>query len=228
MEGAIRVLIADDQSLMRAALRLCLEPEPDIEVVGEASDGGQAVDLARRLRPDVVLMDLRMPEVDGIQATRRLAGPGVEQSVRVLAITGFDLDENILAALRAGASGFLVKDATADQIVHAVRVVAAGEALLSPSVTRRLLDAYVRFLPVTAPLDSVAGLTPRELTVLRLVARGWGNTQIARSLHLAPSTVKSHVAHLLAKLGVPDRVHLVIYAYETGLVAPLGTVGGDA
>ncbi len=137
MGDAIRVLIADDQSLMRAALRLCL---------------------------DVALMDLRVPEVDGIQATRRLAGPGIEPSVRVLAITGFDLDENILAALRAGASGFLVKDAAADQIVHAVRVVAAGEALLSPSVTRRLLDAYVRFLPAAPPLESTAGLTPRELT----------------------------------------------------------------
>ena len=219
-----RVLIADDQPLMRAALRDCLAGEPGLDVVGEASNGHQAVELARRLRPDVVLMDVRMPGLDGVAATRLLTadrddGGGVP---RVLMLTTFDLDEYLVEALRAGASGFLLKDATAEEVVHAVRTVAAGDALLAPAVTRRLLDRYAQYLPSPrAPVeDSVSGLTPRELAVLRLVSRGLSNDEIAVRLHLARSSVKSHVSHLLSKLDRVDRVQLVILAYESGLVRP--------
>lgn len=221
----ISVLIADDQPLMRAALRLSLTAEPDIELAGEAADGRQAVELAEQTRPDVVIMDIRMPHLDGVAATRQLTTPGDVKPAKVLVITTFDLDEYVVEALRAGASGFLVKDATPEELVHAVRMIAAGNALLAPSITRRLLDRYARRLPPVAPqgLQVLESLTARELAVLNLVARGHSNTELGQALHLAESTVKTHVGHLLAKLGLPDRVHLVIFAYESGLIEP-GTI----
>jgi DNA-binding NarL/FixJ family response regulator len=218
----ISVLIADDQPLMRAALRMYLEAESDIDVVGEAGDGERAVALAEQLRPDVVVMDIRMPILDGVEATRRLTTRGTGEAVKVLVITTFDLDENVVEALRAGASGFLLKDATADELVHAVRVVAAGDALLAPAVTRRLLDQYAHRLPPPTPprSQSVKNLTNREHQVLALVTRGYSNSAIARELHLAESSVKTHVSHLLHKLDLTDRVQLVVFAYENGLVQP--------
>lgn len=219
----IRVLIADDQSLMRTALRSCLDGEPDIEVVGEAADGLQAVELAETLRPDVVLMDIRMPHLDGVEATRRLAGRLAPSPTKVLVVTTFSLDEYVFEALRAGASGFLLKDATAEEVVHAVRVIAAGDALLAPAVTRQLLDRYARTLPRAVPSAELTdGLTDREVDVLRLVSVGLGTAEIAAELRVAPSSVKTHIGHLLDKLGVPDRLHLVIYAYENGLIQPGG------
>jgi DNA-binding NarL/FixJ family response regulator len=218
----ITVVIADDQPLMRAALRTCLAAEPDIDVVAEAADGLQAVALATRLRPDVVVMDIRMPNLDGVAATRRLTPADVDKPVRVLAITTFNLDEYVVEALRAGASGFLLKDATPQELVHAVRVIAAGDALLAPAVTRRLLDKYARHLPPATSESSalLKNITSRELAVLKLVARGLSNAEIGQELHLAESSVKTHVSHLLAKLRLPDRVQLVVFAYETGLVHP--------
>ncbi|MFL6129401.1 MAG: response regulator [Mycobacteriales bacterium] len=218
-----RVLIADDQPLMRSALRECLTGPAGLDLVGEAADGHQAVELARRLRPDVVLMDVRMPGLDGVAATRLVTAARDDgHVVRVLMLTTFDLDEYVVEALKAGASGFLLKDATAEELVHAVRVVAAGDALLAPAVTRRLLDRYVRYLPSPRPPadDLVRGLTTRELAVLRLVSCGLNNDEIAARLHLARSSVKSHVSHLLTKLGRADRVQLVVLAYESGLVRP--------
>jgi len=214
------VLIADDQPLMRAALRMSLTAEPDIEVVGEAANGLEAVELAQSLQPDVVIMDIRMPHLDGVAATGRLTSPQSGTPCKVLVITTFDLDEYVVEALRAGASGFLVKDVTSEELVHAVRVIAAGNALLAPTVTRRLLALYAHRLPVR-PSDStglIKSLTARELEVLQLIARGMSNLEIGQALHLAESSVKSHVGHLLAKLGRTDRVHLVIFAYESGLV----------
>ena len=218
----ITLLIADDQPLMRAALCMILAAEPDLEVVGEAADGLQAVLLAQQLRPDVVVMDIRMPVLDGIAATRRLTAQGGDEPAKVLALTTFDLDEYVVEALRAGASGFLLKDATAEELVHAVRVIAAGDALLAPAVTRRLLDRYARRLPPATSGESevLAGTTKRELAVLRLVARGYSNAQIGQALHVAETTVKSHVGHLLAKLGLTGRVQLVVLAYESGLIQP--------
>ena len=218
----ISVLIADDQPLMRAALRMYLEAESDIDVVGEAGDGEKAVALAEQLRPVVVVMDIRMPNLDGVEATRRLTTRNNGDSVRVLVITTFDLDDYVVEALRAGASGFLLKDATADELVHAVRVVAAGDALLAPAVTRRLLDQYAHRLPPPTPprSQSVKNLTNREHQVLALVTRGYSNSAIAQELHLAESSVKTHVSHLLHKLGLTDRVQLVVFAYENGLVQP--------
>lgn len=226
----IRVLIADDQPLMRAALRTCLEHEPDISVVGEAGDGRQAVSMASRLKPDVVLLDVRMPVLDGVEATRQLMSLPVDDRVRVLVITTFDLDEYIVEVLRAGASGFLIKDASAEEVVRAVRVIAAGEALLAPSVTRRLLDRYARFLPAAtgAVPDRLAGLTNRELAVLQLACRGLTNAEIANSLHVAPSSVKTHIGHLLGKLHLTDRVQLVVFAYDNGLIQPGGRLAPDA
>jgi DNA-binding NarL/FixJ family response regulator len=227
----IRIVIADDQPLMRAALRGCLAATPDVTVLGEATNGLEAVDVARRLLPDVVLMDIRMPLLDGIAATRQLTmtdstteDPSTPPT-RVLILTTFDADDYVLAALRAGASGFLLKDATEEELVHAIRVVAHGEALLAPAVTRLLLDRYVHYLPPVAPAAAslLEGLTPRELMVLRLVCRGLSNSEMAGRLHLALSSVKSHISHLLTKLNCVDRVHLVILGYEIGLIHP-----GDA
>ena len=213
----IRVVVADDQPLMRSALRMCLSPEPDIDVVGEAGDGQETVALAARLRPDVVIMDIRMPVLDGVAATALLTAGGRDGPTRVLIITAFDLDEYVVEALRAGASGFLVKDATPDELVHAIRVIAAGDAVLSPGVTGRLLDLLDRLPPPRPESSMPAPLTNRERSVLQLVAEGLSNREIGQALFLAESTVKSHVGHLLAKLGLTDRVHLVIFAYDTGL-----------
>ncbi|MCW3005245.1 MAG: putative two-component system response regulator, partial [Conexibacter sp.] len=219
----ITVLIADDQPLMRSAMRTCLEGEPDITVVGEASNGAEAVLLAQRLRPAVVVMDVRMPIMDGIEATRRVVALQVDPPTRVLVMTTFDLDEYIIDALRGGASGFLVKDSTQEELVYAVRMLAAGQALLSPSVTRRLLELRARTLtpvPTRARDAALAVLTARELAVLELVARGLSNSAIATVLGVAPSSVKTHVGHLLTKLGLIDRVHLVVFAYDHELVRP--------
>jgi len=217
----IRVLIADDQPLMRAALRTCLEAEPDITVVGEAAEGVEAVRLARRLRPQVVVMDVRMPIMDGIEATRQIVVLDDGPPPRVLVMTTFDIDEHIIEAVRAGASGFLVKDSPPEDLVHAVRVIAGGQALLSPSVTRRLLDLRGRSLPPLPARDAALdGITTRELTVLKLVAKGLSNARIAVEMRVAPSSVKTHVGHLLAKLGFTDRVQLVVFAYEHELIRP--------
>jgi DNA-binding NarL/FixJ family response regulator len=217
---SLRALVADDQPVVRAGFRTILEAS-SIEVVAEAGDGVEAVAAARRTRPDVVLMDIRMPELDGIEATRRLAGPGVDDPVRVLVLTTFDLDDYVYEALRAGASGFLLKDVGREELVAAVQVVAAGDALLAPSVTRRLLEEFAR-RPASErpPPASLDVLTPREREVLELVARGHSNAEIASELFVGEATVKSHVAHLLMKLGLRDRVHAVIHAYEVGLVRP--------
>ncbi len=223
MTGATTVLIADDQPLMRSALRTCLEAEPDIRVVGEAANGAETVRQVERLHPDVVVMDVRMPIMDGIEATRRIVQGTAHAPPRVLVMTTFDLDEHIIDALRAGASGFLIKDAPAEELVRAVRLIAAGEAVLAPSVTRRLLDLRARTLtPVpSAERDkALAGITARELAVLKLAARGLSNNDIARQLNVAASSVKTHIGHLLTKLGYHDRVQLVVFAYEHGLVQP--------
>jgi len=214
----IRVLIADDQALVRAGFRVILDAEPDLEVVGETPDGCATIDAAARLRPDVVLMDIRMPNLDGIEATRRIAAgaPGP----RILILTTFDLDEYVYEALRAGASGFLLKDAGADELLHAVRVVAAGDALLSPSITRRLIADYARRPPQSERPTALGELTPRELEVLRFVARGLSNSDIARKLVLGEATIKTHVARIFQKLDLHDRAQAVVMAYETGLVAP--------
>jgi len=212
----LRLLIADDQPLMRAGFRAVLEATGDMEVVGEAADGEQAVELARRLRPDVVLMDIRMPVLDGIEATRRLAGH------RVLILTTFGLDDYIIEALRAGASGFVLKDVPTEELVRAVRIIGAGEALLSPAVTRRLLDRVGRRLPASATTTPAAftELTEREREVFELLARGLSNAEIAELLVVGDATVKTHVSNVLTKLGLRDRVQAVVLAYESGLIAP--------
>ncbi len=219
---SIRVLIADDQALVRTGFRMILEAESDLEVTGEAADGQQAVEIARRTRPDVVLMDIRMPRLDGVEATRRLAGPGVPAPVKVLILTTFDLDEYIVEGLRAGASGFMLKDVPPEKLVEGIRVIAAGDALLAPSVTRRLLDRFVsRLPPANGRLpDRLAALTEREREVLKLVATGLSNSEIAEKLFVSETTVKTHVSHALMKLGLRDRVQAVVLAYETGLVQP--------
>ena len=222
----LTVLIADDQPLMRGALRTCLEAEPDITVVGEAADGAETLRMTQRLRPAVVVLDVRMPIMDGIEATRRILALPNEPPPGVLVMTTFDLDEYIIGALRAGASGFLVKDSPPEELVRAVRLIADGQALLAPSVTRRLLDLRGRTLsPVpTASRDAaLATITAREMTVLKLAARGLSNADIAVEMDLAPSSVKTHVGHLLAKLGFTDRVQLVVFAYEHELVRPGST-----
>jgi DNA-binding NarL/FixJ family response regulator len=217
---SIRILLADDQQLVRAGLRMVLEPEEDLEVVGEAADGTEAVHLARRRNPDVVLMDVRMPGMDGIEATRRLAQSEIADRVRVLMLTTFDLDKYVYAALRAGASGFLLKDAPPDELAQAIRVVASGNALLAPSVTRRLIDEFAKTHDPEesgVPMDS---LTEREHEVLKLVAQGLSNAEIAAELVVEETTVKTHVRHVLQKLGLRDRVQAVVAAYEAGLVRP--------
>jgi DNA-binding NarL/FixJ family response regulator len=214
-------MVADDQGLVRAGFRMILEAQPDIQVVAEAADGTEAVATARRLRPDVVLMDIRMPRMDGLQATRLLAGPGVADPVKVLMLTTFDLDDYVYEALRAGASGFLLKDVRREDLASAVRVVAAGEALLAPSITKRLIHEFAR--RPRSGLQALAGLdplTPREREVLELMARGQSNAEIAADLVIGEQTVKTHVGNVLAKLGLRDRIHAVILAYEVGLVQP--------
>jgi len=221
---SIRVLIADDQELVRTGFRMILTGEPDITVVGEAPDGLAAVELARGLTVDVVLMDIRMPGIDGIEATRRLAAAG--SSARVLILTTFDLNEYVYEALRAGASGFLLKDAPAAQLVTAIRVLADGEALLAPSITRRLIAEFAQRPPPSARPAAMEDLTERELEVLRLIARGLSNAEIAKQLFVGDATVKTHVARILMKLGLRDRVQAVVAAYESGLVQPGPKEGG--
>ena len=218
---SVRVLLVDDQPLVRAGLRLLMSQAPDLEVVAEAGNGAEAVDLARRLRPDVVLMDIRMPGMDGIEATRLITGESGQ--VRVLVLTTFDEDDYVHGALRAGASGFLVKDMDLDDMVAAVRVVAAGEALLAPRVTRRLIERFTASPAAPRPrYRTLTGITPREREVLCLVGRGMSNHEIAAELTISPATAKAHVARLLTKLDARDRVQLVIAAYEAGLVTPGG------
>jgi len=212
----IRVVVADDEELVRTGLRLILDTEPDIEVVGEASNGRHVVEMATALQPDVVLLDIRMPEMDGLEATRLLLGGG--STSKVVVLTTFDLDQYVYDALQAGASGFLLKDAPAHQLVAAVRAAAAGDALLAPSVTKRLITEFARRGPRIAP-STVQALTERELEVLRLLARGLSNAEIAAELFIAEGTVKTHVARLLSKLGVRDRVQAVVLAYQSGLTS---------
>jgi DNA-binding NarL/FixJ family response regulator len=212
----IRVLLADDQTLVRSGFRMILRAEPGIEVVGEASDGAEAIALARELDPDVVLMDVRMPNVDGIEATWRIMD-GSEHAPRVLVLTTFDLDEYVYEALRAGASGFLLKDAPEEQLVSGIRIVAGGASLFAPAVTRRLIERFAGAAPTAAP-PTLGELTPRELEVLRLVARGLSNAEIAAELVLSEHTAKTHVAHILDKLDLRDRVQAVVLAYESGMV----------
>ena len=217
---SVRVLIVDDQALVRAGFRMILDAEPQIEVVGEAADGIAGLDAARSLQPDVVLMDIRMPELDGLEATRRLTSSG--EGPRVLILTTFDLDEYVYEALRSGASGFLLKDTPPEQLVQAITVVAEGEALLAPSITKRLIEEFVRTggATRTEPPPGIQELTSRELEVLRLIARGFSNAEIAKELFVSETTVKTHVARVLMKLGLRDRVQAVVLAYESGLVQP--------
>jgi len=215
----IRVLIADDQAMVRAGLSLIVRPHEDIEIVGEASDGHEAVELARVLRPDVVLMDVRMPRVDGIEATRRLLARGAPHHPRVLVLTTFDLDEYVYEALRAGAGGFMLKDEPPDHLLAGIRTVAAGEALLAPAVTRRLIEEFIR-RPAAASFDGsrLADLTGREREILELLACGRSNDEIAQELYLSRATVKTHVGSIFRKLDLRDRAQAVVFAYESGLV----------
>jgi len=219
--GAVRVMIVDDQALVRAGFRMILEAEPDIDVVGEAADGGEAIEECRRLRPDVVLMDVRMPEMDGIEATRRLLEHD-DADTKVVMLTTFDMDEYVYDTLRVGASGFLLKDVPPEQLVAGIRSVASGDALLAPSVTRRVIEEFVSRPPasVRALPEQLEELTARELEVLKLVARGLSNAEIAKTLFVSETTVKTHVAHVLMKLDLRDRVQAVVLAYESGLVQP--------
>jgi DNA-binding NarL/FixJ family response regulator len=215
----ITLVLADDQDLVREGLRLMLDAEPDLSVVGEAADGEQALAAVRRHDPDVLVVDIRMPQLDGIEATRRLAASG--SRTRVLVLTTFDLDEYVYRSMQAGASGFLLKDARREQLAAAVRTVAAGESLLAPAITRRLIEDFCRRPPPSAALpEAAAGLSDRELDVVRLIAAGLSNAEIASRLFLGETTVKSHVARVLAKLGLRDRIQVVVFAYETGLVRP--------
>jgi DNA-binding NarL/FixJ family response regulator len=217
----IRVLVVDDQALVRGGFRLILESQPGVEVVGEAADGREALAKARELRPDVVLMDVRMPGMDGLEATRRLLSE--RDAPRVLMLTTFDLDEYVYDALRAGASGFLLKDVRPEQLADAVRVVAEGETLLAPVITQRLVQQYVRRLrPGTTRPAALDSLTERELAVLRLIARGRSNAEIATDLFLSETTVKTHVSHVFGKLGLRDRAQAVVLGYESGLIEPGG------
>jgi DNA-binding NarL/FixJ family response regulator len=214
---SIRVLVADDQQLMRAGLVRLLDAEPDIEVIAQAGDGAHAVELATRLRPHVALLDIRMPSMDGIEATGHITNAG---PTRVVILTTFDLDEYVYDALRAGASGFLLKDTPPEQMIAALHAAANGDAMIAPSVTRRLLDEFVRRPPPVAAADALRPLTERERGVFNCLARGMSNSEIAARLFLGEATIKTHVSNTLAKLGLRDRVHAVVYAYERGLVTP--------
>ena len=218
---SLGVLIADDQALVRAGFRMILEAENDMEVVGEAADGREAVAEARRLRPDVVLMDVRMPDVDGIEATRLMLGEDGAEA-KIVMLTTFDMDEYVYDALRAGASGFLLKDVPPEQLVAGIRAVVNGDALLAPSVTRRVIEEFVRHPPdsVRTAAPELGELTAREHEVLKLIARGFSNAEIAKELFVSETTVKTHVAHVLMKLKLRDRVQAVVFAYESGLVLP--------
>ena len=217
---AIRILLVDDQPLLRTGFRMVLGSEPDLTVVGEAGDGVEAMDLARRLLPDVVLMDIRMPRMDGVAATKAIVDAGLP--VRVLILTTFELDEYVVGALRAGASGFLSKDVPAEDLVEAIRTVALGEAVVSPRILRRLLDKFADRLPDpnATPPQALDALTDREQEVLVHIARGYSNAEIARELFVSETTVKTHVGHVLTKLGLRDRVQAVVLAYESGLIRP--------
>jgi DNA-binding NarL/FixJ family response regulator len=220
--GGVRIIVADDHHVVRTGFAALLGTQPDFTVVGTACDGAEAVRICREVSPDVVLMDVRMPVMDGIEATRQLAGPG-PGGPRILILTTFDLDQYVYDALRAGASGFLLKDVTAERLFDAVRVIAAGEALLAPAVTRRLISEFTRLRPNShgaTPSVALAALTPRETQVLRLVAEGLSNTEIAARLVVTEETVKTHVSRMLSKLGLRDRTQAVVTAYETGLVVP--------
>jgi len=221
---SIRILLVDDQELVRTGFRLFLETQPGLAVVGEAGDGEEAIERVRELRPDVVLMDIRMPTMDGVEATAKLTSGAIEPAPRVLVLTTFDLDEYVFGALRAGAAGFLLKDAPRERLIEAIRVVHSGEALLSPSITRRLIDDFAaRSDPIEPPAAVLAELTPREREVLVLVAHGLSNAEIAARLVVTEATVKSHVGAVLLKLGLRDRVQAVVFAYEHGIV-----VAGEA
>ncbi|HKN50892.1 MAG TPA: response regulator transcription factor [Amycolatopsis sp.] len=213
---SIRVVVADDQEIVRTGLAMILNVQPGIEVVGQAADGQEAVELARRLRPDVCLFDIRMPVLDGIEATRRLAGPTVDDPLAVVVITTFDLDEYVYAALRAGARGFLLKNAGAEMLSQAVHAAAAGDALIAPSITARLLATFAGAGPATAPAQPVDPLTEREEQILAAVARGRTNNEIAGEFYITLSTVKSHITSLMTKIGARNRVEIAIWAYETG------------
>lgn len=216
---SVRVVVADDQALVRGGFRMILDARDDIEVVGEASDGGEAVTLVEGLEPEVVLMDVRMPNLDGIEATSRIIASG--SRARIIMLTTYDLDEYVFAALRAGASGFMLKDVRPPELVEAIRVVARGDALLAPTVTRRLLDRFARAFPDTAERQPDLGeLTEREVEILRFVALALSNSEIAGRLHLTEATVKTHVSSVLRKLGLRDRVQAVVFAYDVGLVRP--------
>ena len=211
---SVRVLVADDQSMVRAGFRMLLSGQPDIEVVAEASNGLEAVEKAARFKPTVVLMDIRMPELDGLEATRRILA--ADATARILILTTFDLDEYVYEALRAGASGFVLKDEPPEQLLAAIRIVAGGEALLSPAITKRVIKQFTR-MPQAAPPRRLDELTERELDVFRLVARGLSNAEIGRELYISETTVKTHITHVLRKLGLRDRVQAVVLAHETGL-----------
>jgi DNA-binding NarL/FixJ family response regulator len=215
----IRIAVVDDQALVRTGFAMILDSEPDFEVVGEAGNGRDGVELCRRMRPDVALMDIRMPQMDGIEATRLIAAESMLPT-RVLMLTTFDLDEYVYEAIRAGASGFLLKDTPPEDLITAVRVLAAGQALLAPSVTRRLIEQFLTGSGRFTPIPGIDDLTERELEVLRLMARGCSNAEIADALYLGETTIKTHVSRVLTKLGVRDRVQAVVAAYESGLVRP--------
>jgi DNA-binding NarL/FixJ family response regulator len=218
---SVRVLIADDQALVRAGFKMILEAEPEIQVVGEAEDGVEAVEMIKRLKPDVALMDIRMPRLNGLEATRQITNGGGDVQTRVLVLTTFDLNEYVYEALRAGASGFLLKDVPSEQLVAGIHVVARGEALLAPSITRRLIEEFAKNQPVErTPPKEVEELTAREMEVFKLIARGMSNAEVAAELIVSETTVKTHVARVLMKLHLRDRVQAVVYAYESGMIQP--------